>query len=52
MIPASYDCGLSQVVFSPLAQGVLTGKYLPGAPVKEGTRGAHAERQVDGPLHV
>ncbi|MFZ5818193.1 MAG: aldo/keto reductase family protein [Bacillota bacterium] len=32
--------GIGQIVFSPLAQGVLTGKYLPGAPVPEGTRAA------------
>lgn len=44
VIQASHDCGLGQVVFSPLAQGVLTGKYLPGAPVQEGTRAADAER--------
>lgn len=32
--------GISQVVWSPLAQGVLTGKYLPNAPVPEGSRAA------------
>jgi aryl-alcohol dehydrogenase-like predicted oxidoreductase len=30
--------GISQIVWSPLAQGVLTGKYLPGRPLPEGTR--------------
>jgi aryl-alcohol dehydrogenase-like predicted oxidoreductase len=30
--------GISQIVWSPLAQGVLTGKYRPGEPVPEGTR--------------
>jgi aryl-alcohol dehydrogenase-like predicted oxidoreductase len=30
--------GISQVVWSPLAQGVLTGKYLPGAPPLAGSR--------------
>jgi len=38
VIPASRDAGMSQIVFSPLAQGVLTGKYLPGQPVPEGSR--------------
>ncbi|CAM3566185.1 aldo/keto reductase family protein [Kibdelosporangium persicum] len=38
IIPASEREGLSQVVFSPIAQGVLTGKYLPGQPVPEGSR--------------
>ncbi len=32
VIPASRELGLSQIVFSPLAQGVLTGKYLPARP--------------------
>ncbi|BDI32993.1 aldo/keto reductase [Capsulimonas corticalis] len=32
VIPASEREGLGQVVWSPLAQGVLTGKYKPGAP--------------------
>ncbi len=35
--------GISQVVWSPLAQGVLTGKYLPGARPAKDTRMASAE---------
>ncbi len=38
VIPASQELGISQIVWSPLAQGVLTGKYLPGAAVPEGSR--------------
>ena len=38
VIPASEEFGLSQIVWSPVAQGVLTGKYLPGAPLPEGSR--------------
>lgn len=38
VIPASEREGLSQIVFSPVAQGVLTGKYLPGQPVPAGSR--------------
>jgi 1-deoxyxylulose-5-phosphate synthase len=30
--------GISQIVWSPLAQGALTGKYNPGAPPPEGSR--------------
>src|SRR5699024_908237 len=30
VVPASEDLGVSQIVWSPLAQGVLTGKYEPG----------------------
>jgi aryl-alcohol dehydrogenase-like predicted oxidoreductase len=32
IIPLSRDNGISQIVWSPLAQGVLTGKYAPDAP--------------------
>lgn len=38
VIPASEKHGLGQVVFSPLAQGVLSGKYRPGEKVPAGTR--------------
>jgi 1-deoxyxylulose-5-phosphate synthase len=40
VIPASREHGVSQVVYSPLAQGVLSGKYRPGEPWDEGTRAA------------
>ncbi|WP_062202104.1 aldo/keto reductase family protein [Demequina salsinemoris] len=39
VVPASEEAGLSQVVWSPVAQGVLTGKYLPGKAAPEGSRG-------------
>lgn len=38
VVPTSQELGISQIVWSPLAQGVLTGKYLPGQPVPEGSR--------------
>ncbi|WP_426592262.1 aldo/keto reductase family protein [Cellulomonas sp. McL0617] len=38
VVPTSAELGLSQIVWSPVAQGVLTGKYLPGQPVPEGSR--------------
>ena len=34
--------GISQIVWSPLAQGVLTGKYLPGAVAPNDSRAASA----------
>ena len=40
VLAACEQFGLGNVVFSPLAQGVLTGKYLPGQPAPAGTRGA------------
>ncbi|MGB3444977.1 MAG: aldo/keto reductase family protein [Actinophytocola sp.] len=38
VIPASEEAGLGQIVWSPIAQGVLTGKYQPGQPPPEGSR--------------
>jgi aryl-alcohol dehydrogenase-like predicted oxidoreductase len=38
VVPASEREGLGQVVFSPIAQGVLTGKYVPGQALPEGSR--------------
>lgn len=35
--------GIGQVVWSPLAQGVLTGKYTPGNPPPEGSRATNPE---------
>lgn len=40
VIPTSEELGLSQIVWSPMAQGVLTGKYLPGQPAPAGSRAA------------
>ncbi|MDZ8275094.1 aldo/keto reductase family protein [Microbacterium aquimaris] len=38
VVPTSRALGISQIVWSPMAQGVLTGKYLPGQPVPAGSR--------------
>jgi aryl-alcohol dehydrogenase-like predicted oxidoreductase len=38
LIPLCEREGISQIVWSPLAQGVLTGKYQPGEPPPPGTR--------------
>jgi aryl-alcohol dehydrogenase-like predicted oxidoreductase len=37
-MPLCATHGVSQIVWSPLAQGVLTGKYQPGAAPPEGSR--------------
>ncbi|QQE77399.1 aldo/keto reductase family protein [Alicyclobacillus sp. SO9] len=42
VIPVCDDAGIGQVVFSPLAQGVLTGKYRRGQARPEGSRAATA----------
>lgn len=38
VVPTSQELGISQIVWSPMAQGVLSGKYLPGQPVPAGSR--------------
>jgi aryl-alcohol dehydrogenase-like predicted oxidoreductase len=38
VIPLCAANGISQIVWSPLAQGVLSGKYLPGAPLPAQSR--------------
>lgn len=38
VVPTSRELGLSQIVWSPMAQGVLSGKYLPGEPLPAGSR--------------
>lgn len=40
VVPTCRELGVSQIVWSPMAQGVLTGKYQPGQPAPEGSRGA------------
>ena len=43
VVPTSEKEGLSQIVWSPLAQGVLTGKYLPGEQPPADSRAGHEE---------
>lgn len=38
VVPTCQQVGVGQIVWSPLAQGVLTGKYLPGQPPPDGSR--------------
>lgn len=42
VVPTSKKNGISQIVWSPMAQGVLTGKYLPGQPAPAGSRATDA----------
>ena len=46
VVPTSEELGISQIVWSPMAQGVLTGKYLPGAPVPADSRAADDKANV------
>jgi aryl-alcohol dehydrogenase-like predicted oxidoreductase len=47
VVPTCEELGLGQVVWSPIAQGVLTGKYLPGQPPPEGSRATDAQGGSD-----
>jgi aryl-alcohol dehydrogenase-like predicted oxidoreductase len=38
VVPTSDELGIGQIVWSPIAQGVLSGKYKPGQPLPEGSR--------------
>jgi aryl-alcohol dehydrogenase-like predicted oxidoreductase len=38
VVPTCEKLGIGQIVWSPIAQGVLTGKYAPGQPPPEGSR--------------
>ena len=43
VVPTCRELGLSQIVWSPMAQGVLTGKYLPGQQRPPGSRATTAD---------
>ncbi len=51
IFPRCAGLGIGQIVWSPLAQGVLTGKYPPGAPLPPGSRAAHKEMGTWMPQH-
>ena len=46
IIPVCEREGIGQVVFSPLAQGLLTGKYKPGQPPPAGSRAADSKQNM------
>ena len=45
-LPACHHCGIAVVSYSPIARGVLSGKYLPGAPPPEGSRAHRKDRAM------
>jgi aryl-alcohol dehydrogenase-like predicted oxidoreductase len=47
VVPTCEDLGMGQVVFSPIAQGVLTGKYKPGQAHPEGSRATDEKGGAD-----
>ena len=46
ILPACAHYGIGVVPYSPLARGVLTGKYTKGAPPPEGTRAARNDKRI------
>lgn len=50
VVPVSRELGLSQICWSPVAQGVLSGKYRPGSGAPEGSRAAGDGRRMIGDL--
>ncbi len=47
VVPTCEDLGVSQIVWSPIAQGVLSGKYVPGQRPPEGSRAADDKGGAD-----
>ena len=47
VVPLSKKEGISQIVWSPMAQGVLTGKYLPGKKPPAGSRATDKKSGAD-----
>jgi aryl-alcohol dehydrogenase-like predicted oxidoreductase len=47
VVPTSAELGVSQIVWSPVAQGVLTGKYRPGAGPPAGSRATDEKGGAD-----
>jgi aryl-alcohol dehydrogenase-like predicted oxidoreductase len=47
VVPTSEELGIGQIVWSPIAQGVLTGKYLPGQAPPEGSRATDKQGGAD-----
>ena len=47
VVPTCEELGIGQIVWSPIAQGVLTGKYLPGQPPPAGSRATDEKGGAD-----
>ncbi|WP_299055576.1 aldo/keto reductase family protein [uncultured Nocardioides sp.] len=47
VVPTSRELGVSQIVWSPIAQGVLSGKYKPGQDLPEGSRATDEKGGAD-----
>ncbi|MGB0100257.1 MAG: aldo/keto reductase, partial [Nocardioides sp.] len=47
VVPTCAELGIGQIVFSPIAQGVLTGKYVPGQKPPAGSRATDEKGGAD-----
>ena len=48
LLPAATHFGIGVVPYSPIARGMLTGKYRPGEPPPAGSRAARADKEIMG----
>jgi len=46
VLPVCRQHGIGVVPYSPIARGVLSGKYLPGQPAAEGTRAGRGDKRI------
>ncbi len=46
LLPCCAHYGVGVVAYSPLARGVLSGKYVPGAEAQAGTRAGRGDRRI------
>jgi aryl-alcohol dehydrogenase-like predicted oxidoreductase len=46
VLPACEHYGIGVTPYSPIARGVLTGKYAPGQPAVEGSRAARGDKRI------
>ncbi len=46
VLPACAHYGLGVTPYSPVARGVLTGKYVPGQPATAGTRAGRGDKRI------
>ncbi|MCC7327070.1 MAG: aldo/keto reductase [Burkholderiales bacterium] len=46
ILPACDHYGIGVAAYSPIARGVLTGKYIPDAPLPEGSRAARGDKRM------
>jgi aryl-alcohol dehydrogenase-like predicted oxidoreductase len=47
VVPTCAELGIGQIVWSPIAQGVLSGKYVPGQPPPAGSRATDEKGGAD-----